>query len=106
MTEIERIKRETVRKDENWRQEKEEMKVSMAKLEQLNQKLQSFASPAQPLETKLKELEDALSEKEARIIGMQDQEITMQHDFEAKTERSRNHSTSCWIRPRRNQKGS
>ena len=76
-----------MRKDENWRQEKEEMKVSMAKLEQLNQKLQSFASPAQPLVTKLREVEDALSEKEARMIGMQDQEITMQHDFEAKTER-------------------
>ena len=63
------------------------MKFSMAKLEQLNQKLQSFPSPAQPLVTKLKELEDALSEKEAKIIGMQDQEITMQQDFEAKTEK-------------------
>ena len=40
-----------------------------------------------PVEARMKELEDALSEKEARIIGMQDQEITMQQDFEAKTEK-------------------
>ena len=65
-----------------WQQRKNNWKCQVFTLRTL-----SWSGPGDypTLETKLKELEDALSEKEARIIGMQGQEITMQHDFEAKT---------------------
>ena len=72
--------------NEDWKQEKEEMKTSMYRLEQLNEKLQSLTSPSQSYLLKIQELEDALSVKETKIIEMQDQEIGRQRNFEEKQE--------------------